>query len=87
MHTNKRIQSLYIQQGIKNAKNGGKLMQYDVTVIRKTYFDFRVEAENDEEAVEAAYEAYSEAVAEETLDEHYGDEDLDYDDIIEVEEW
>ena len=62
-------------------------MQYDVTVIRKTYFDFRVEAENDEEAVEAAYEAYSEAVAEETLDEHYGDEDLDYDDIIEVEEW
>ena len=61
-------------------------MQYDVTVIRKTYFDFRVEAENENEAIEAAYDAYSEAVNDETLDEHYGDEDLDYDDIIEVEE-
>ena len=61
-------------------------MQYDVTVIRKTYFDFRVEAENENEVIEAAYEAYSEAVNDETLDEHYGDEDLDYDDIIEVEE-
>ena len=61
-------------------------MQYDVTVIRKVYYDFRVEAENENEAVEAAYDAYSQAVDEETIDEHYGDEDLDYDDIIEVEE-
>ena len=61
-------------------------MLYDVTVIRKTYFDFRVEAENENEAIEAAYEAYSEAVNDETLYEHYGDEDVDYDDIYEVEE-
>lgn len=60
-------------------------MKYTVTVMRKTYYDFEVEARDEEAAVEAAYEAYSEAVDNDTINEHYADEDIDYDGVYEEE--
>ena len=61
-------------------------MKFDVTVVRKAYYNFTVEAETEDDAVEAAYDAYSKAVDDGTLGEHYGDEDLDYEYCFEADE-
>jgi hypothetical protein len=65
---------------------GGIGMKYTITIIRKTYYDFEVEANDEDMAIEAGYEAYSEAVDNGTINEHYGDEDIDYDNVYESED-
>lgn len=60
-------------------------MKYTVTILRKTYYDFEVSASDEENAIEVAYEAYSDAVDNGTINEHYADEDIDYDGVYEEE--
>lgn len=61
------------------------MVKVEVDVIRKTIFEFAVEAVLDsdgdidiEKTKEKAYEAYCKAEEDNTLNNHFGDEDLSY---------
>ena len=61
-------------------------MKYNVTMVKKSLYEFTVEASCEEDAIMEAYHCYEVAVDEGTIQDYFSDSDVLIDDIGVVDE-